>query len=78
MESFGPSKPLPLKEHQHVRVTVSDVPAGRADAWIDHEYMASIDAIEEPEPTIDEVRHILSKVPGNFSDDIRAERDSRG
>ena len=72
-----PLEPLALKEHQRVRVTVSDAPAERADAWIDHEYTASVDAIEEPEPTVDEVRRILSKVPGNFSDDIRAERDSR-
>jgi hypothetical protein len=59
-------------------VTVSDGSDDRADAWPDHEYMASVDAIQEPEPTLEEVRRILSKIPGNLSDDIRAERDSRG
>jgi predicted DNA-binding antitoxin AbrB/MazE fold protein len=73
-----PLEPLPLKEHQQVRVTISDASVDRADAWLDHEYMASVDAIQEPEPTLEEVRRILSKIPGNLSDDIRAERDSRG
>jgi len=73
-----PLESLPLQEHQLVRVTVSDASDDRADAWLDHEYMASIGGIEEAEPTLEEVRHILSKIPGNLSDDIRAERDSRG
>jgi predicted DNA-binding antitoxin AbrB/MazE fold protein len=73
-----PLASLPLKEHQYVRVTVSDWSDDRADAWLDHESMASVNAIHEPEPTLEEVRRILSKTPGNLSDDIRAERDSRG
>lgn len=73
-----PLEPLPLHEHQRVRVTVSDVFDDNADAWLDHEYLASLDAGVEPEPTLEEVRRILSRIPGNLSDDIRAERDSRG
>lgn len=73
-----PLETLPLKEHQRVRVTVSDVFDGNADAWLDHEYLASLDGSQEPEPTLEEVRRVLSKIPGNLSDDIRAERDSRG
>jgi predicted DNA-binding antitoxin AbrB/MazE fold protein len=73
-----PLEPLPLKENQRVSVTVSDVFEDRADAWLDHEYMASVDAIQEVEPTLEEVRRVLSKIPGNLSNDIRAERDSRG
>jgi predicted DNA-binding antitoxin AbrB/MazE fold protein len=71
-----PLEPLPLAEHQQVKVTVSDVSVDPADAWIDHEYIASIDAIAESEPTLEEVRRGLSKVPGSLSDDIRAERES--
>jgi len=71
-----PLEPLPLAEHQQVRVTVSDVSADRADPWIDHDYMASIDALHEPEPSLEEVRRALSKIPGNLSDDIRAQRDA--
>jgi predicted DNA-binding antitoxin AbrB/MazE fold protein len=73
-----PLESLPLKEHQQVSVTVSDASDDAADAWLDHEYMAATDALQESEPTLDEVRRILSKIPGNLSDDIRAERDSRG
>jgi predicted DNA-binding antitoxin AbrB/MazE fold protein len=73
-----PLEPLPLKEHQRVSVTVPDVLEDRADAWLDHEYMASVDAIQEVEPTLEEVRRVLSKIPGNLSNDIRVERDSRG
>jgi predicted DNA-binding antitoxin AbrB/MazE fold protein len=73
-----PLEPLPLKEHQRVSVTVPDVLEDRADAWLDHEYMASVDTIQEVEPTLEEVRRVLSKIPGNLSNDIRVERDSRG
>ncbi len=73
-----PLEPLRLQEHQQVRVTISDVALDLADAWIDHEYMASVDAIQEPEPTLEQVRRVLSKIPGNLSDDIRAQRDARG
>lgn len=68
-----PLESLPLKEHQRVSMTVSDASDDGAEAWLDHEYMASVDATEESEPTMDEVRRILSKIPGNLSDDIRAE-----
>ena len=73
-----PLEPLTLSEHQQVSVTVSELSGDPADAWIDHEYMATVDAIQEAEPTLEEVRQALSKIPGNLSDDIRAERDSRG
>jgi predicted DNA-binding antitoxin AbrB/MazE fold protein len=73
-----PLEPLQLQENQHVTLTVSEPSVDPADAWLDHEYMASIDAVSEPEPTIEEVRSILARVPGKFSDDIRAQRDARG
>jgi hypothetical protein len=73
-----PLESLPLKEHQHVRVTVSDLSDEKADLWLDDEYMGSVDDIEESEPTLEEVHRILAKIPGNLSVDIRAERDSRG
>jgi predicted DNA-binding antitoxin AbrB/MazE fold protein len=75
-----PSEPLPLDEHQKVNVTVSDTRdrADRAQAWLDHEYMATIDATDESAPTLDEVRRILSKTSGKLSDAVRAERDARG
>jgi predicted DNA-binding antitoxin AbrB/MazE fold protein len=72
-----PSEPLPLNEHQRVNITVSDT-RDRAEAWLDHEYMVAIDAIDESAPTLDEVRQILSKTSGKLSDAVRAERDARG
>jgi hypothetical protein len=30
-----------------------------------------------PAPSLEEVRQALSKIPGNLSDDIRAERESQ-
>jgi predicted DNA-binding antitoxin AbrB/MazE fold protein len=72
-----PSAPLPLAEHQKVSITVSDT-RDRADAWLDHEHMAAIDAIEESAPTLEEVRRIMSKTSGKLSDAVRAERDARG
>lgn len=73
-----PLEPLELKESQRVSITVSDTPEDALDDLLDHEYMAAIDAIEEPAPTLQEVRSVLAKIPGNLSDDVRAERDARG
>jgi predicted DNA-binding antitoxin AbrB/MazE fold protein len=71
-----PLEPLPLKEHQRVTVTVFDL----AERWLDQEYMESVRkdvAAMGPAPSLEEVRRALSKISGNLSDDIRAERDSR-
>ena len=73
-----PLEPLDLEESQTVAVTISDPSEDPADAYLDHEYMAAIDAMDEPEPTLEEVWAALSKIPGNLSDDLRAEREARG
>jgi hypothetical protein len=57
-------------------VTVSDP----AERWLDQEYMEKVKmdvAASAPAPDLDRVRQALSKIPGNLSDEIRAERDSR-
>jgi len=71
-----PLEPLPLKEHQQVTVTVSDP----AEGWLDQEFMERVRrnaAAMGPAPSLEEVRQALSKIPGNLSDEIRAERDGR-
>ena len=74
-----PLQPLTLTEHQRVRLSITMPPDESVLAdWLDHEYMAEIDSIREPEPTLEEVRKVLLKIPGNLSDDIRAEREARG
>lgn len=72
------TEPLPLEENQEVTVTISDHRAGTLASWLDQEYLAGLDGLEESEPSLEEVRRALSGVPGNLSDDIRAERDARG
>lgn len=73
-----PLEPLELQESQLVSITVSDTPENLLDAYLDHEYMAAIDAMDEPEPTLEEVWEALSTIPGSLSDDVRAEREARG
>ena len=71
-----PLEPLPLNEHQRVTVTVSDP----AERWLDQEYVEEVKkdvAAMGPAPRLDEIRRALSKIPGNLSDEIRVERDSR-
>ena len=73
-----PLEPLALTEHQHVIVTIEDVPKEPAELWIDCDYHAALDASVEREPTLEEVRGALSSISGSLSDAIRAERDDRG
>ena len=73
-----PLEPLALSERQRVSVSISDPADEHACQWLDHECMAAIDAAQEVEPTLDEVRFALAKIPGTLSDDIRAEREARG
>ena len=73
-----PLEPLALNERQQVRVSISDPADELLAQWLDHECMATIDAAHETEPSLAEVRLALAKIPGNLSDDIRAEREARG
>ena len=77
-EVLRPTEPLALNEYQRVSVTIRDESPDPAEPWLDHEYMAAIDAMDESEPTLEEVRGILSGISGNLSDAIREERDARG
>ena len=65
-----------MKEHQRVTVTVSDT----AERWLDQEYMEKVKkdvAASGPAPSLEQIRQMLSKIPGKLSDDIRAERENR-
>ena len=73
-----PLEPLDLEESQQVAVTITDSAVDISEAWLDHEYMAAVDKMDEEVPTLDEVRAALSKIPGNLAADVRAERESRG
>ena len=43
--------------------------------WLDREYHAECEADPSPNVTHEEVRRILSKIPGNMTADFIAERD---
>lgn len=76
MRSLGTS--APLQERQQVTVTVEETSGDPADAWLDHEYHAAVDAMPGPEPTREEVRGALSTIKGTLSEAVRAERGAPG
>jgi hypothetical protein len=61
-----------------VTAIIEDAPKDSAEAWIDREYHAWLEASVEPEPALEEVRKALSPISGKLSDGVRAERDARG
>lgn len=71
-------EPLDFADHQRVMVMVTDAPTNLVDSWLDHEYLSSIGKDPTRVPGLEEVRAALSKIEGNLSEEIRAERDSRG
>ena len=75
-----PLEPLSLDEHQRVTVTVSAEEEDPLASIVDHAFVRrarqevqTMDRI----PSLEEVRQILSKIPGSLSEDIRAEREDR-
>jgi predicted DNA-binding antitoxin AbrB/MazE fold protein len=74
-----PLEPLPLRERQKVSVTIADTEDPLA-SMIDHAFVErarrEVEAMEHI-PTLEEVRRILSKIPGSLSADIIAEREDR-
>ncbi|MBS1831330.1 MAG: antitoxin family protein [Acidobacteria bacterium] len=75
----GVLRPLEAVDLPEQQVLTLLVTASEDDSdLLDHELMARIDAMDLGEiPTHEEVRRILSKIPGSLADDIRAERDGR-
>ena len=74
-----PLEPLPLKEHQRVSVTVSDTEDPLAP-MIDYAFVESARReIEQADhiPSLEEVRGILSRMPGSLAADIGDEREDR-
>ena len=70
-----PLQPVALAENEHVTLTIDPV-----DDDIDYEFhayaraeVAKLTKI----PTLEEVRELLSTVPGSFADSISSEREER-
>jgi predicted DNA-binding antitoxin AbrB/MazE fold protein len=74
-----PLEPLPLKEHQKVSLTVSDTEAPLAP-MINYAFMESARReLQQADhiPNLEEVRSILSGIPGSLAADIGNERENR-
>jgi predicted DNA-binding antitoxin AbrB/MazE fold protein len=74
-----PLEPLPLKEHQKVSLTVSDTEDPLA-CMIDYAFVES--ARREIQraghiPSLEEVRGILSRIPGSLAANIGDQREDR-
>jgi len=66
-----PVEALPFAEQQRVRVTVS--PAADEN-WIDTEFMTACAADADPSVTLEQVRTVLSKIPGSMDGAIGEDR----
>jgi len=74
-----PLEPLPLREHQKVRVTVSDTEDPLA-SMIDYAFVESARReiqLADHVPSLEEVRGILSRIPGSLAADIGDQREER-
>ncbi|MEK7407701.1 MAG: antitoxin family protein [Acidobacteriota bacterium] len=72
-----PLEPLSLPEHREVEVSVSEVAAEPEDERLDEVYHRGLQGVQVPEVSLEEVRRILSKIPGSLSDEFIAEREER-
>ena len=66
-----PLEPVNLPEHYRVTVTLNEP----EEDWLDTEFMDSCAAEVKERVGLEEVRRILSKVPGSLAEAIVAERD---
>jgi predicted DNA-binding antitoxin AbrB/MazE fold protein len=74
-------EPLPLAEHQHVTVTVSDSAGGDPLAsMIDHDFLDRARkevAAAKYIPTLEEVQRMTANDPSSWTEAIIAEREDR-
>ncbi len=73
-------EPLPLAEHQHVEVTVSEVPSDPLSAMIDQTFLEQARkevAAAGCIPTLEEVRQITATDPNSWAEAIIADREER-
>ena len=75
-----PLEPLPLAEHQHVKVTVSEIPGDPLASMIDQTFQE--EARQEVAaaghiPTHEEVRRMTARDSSCWSEAILAERQER-
>jgi predicted DNA-binding antitoxin AbrB/MazE fold protein len=75
-----PLEPLPLEEHQRVRVTISSISADSLASLVDRSFLEQARrevAAAGYIPTHEEVRRMTAKDPSSWSEAIIAEREER-
>ena len=75
-----PLEPLPLAEHQHVRVLVAEMPGDPLASMLDQDFLEHARkevAAAGRMPTLEEVRRMTSKDPSSWAEAIIAEREER-
>ena len=75
-----PLEPLPLEEHQHVRVTISSISADSLASLVDRSFLEqarSEVAAAGYIPTHEEVRRMTARDCSSWSEAIIAEREER-
>jgi predicted DNA-binding antitoxin AbrB/MazE fold protein len=74
--AFRPLEPVSCSEHERVIITVESAAAAEENL-LDHQFLAYCETQADDSVSLETVRQALAKIPGSFSDDIRAERDKR-
>jgi predicted DNA-binding antitoxin AbrB/MazE fold protein len=73
-----PLKPLSLAESQRVNLTISEVVVGRSQADLEFLERVRAEVAAMPHvPTLEEVRKVMSKIPGSMAAEIIASREER-
>ena len=70
-------EPLELPEHQRVQLTIEGIPLPSDQEVLDSEYLRSLEQMDIPDVSVDEVRRALATIPGALTPDFAAERDER-
>lgn len=71
-----PLQPLDLKEHEHVVLSISKADREQTGPRLAVEYIERLkrELGNEPVPSIEEVRTLLSTIPGSMADEVIAQR----
>ena len=75
-----PLEPLPLAEHQHVTVVITEAQPVPDRSRLDADYLAAVRAEVAAMgriPTLDEIHKITSKDPNSWAKAINEEREDR-
>ena len=75
-----PLEPLPLEEHQHVTVVITEAQSDLERSHLDADYLSAVRtevAAMGRIPTLAEIRRITAKDPSSWAEAISAEREER-